>query len=163
MAPSRVSRTSLVRRVRRVVLGHRRLLAALLSAVAVLAGLQAVRPDPPPGPVPTAVARTLGERLLADHPGLTPLPVRLPDAEMAALLEPGDTVTLLATPATGESTAAQVVASGVTILQTVPESSQNRVTGAAGGRLIIVGVTRTQASSVTAAAVRSVLTYAWDR
>jgi hypothetical protein len=176
MASSRpISRAVLRRRVRRLVLGHRRLLAALLTCVAVLAALQAVQPPGRDGaatPSRPEAAQSRGDALVAAHPGLTPIPVRFPDAAMAALLEPGDRVSLLATDGTGviggeaagaAAPAARVVADDVEILQQVPDGTESSGIGGAAGRLVIVGVTAGSVASVAAAAVRSVLTYAWGR
>src|SRR5690606_31667389 len=65
------------------------------------------------------------------------LPVRLPDAGMAALLRPGDVVDLLATdPGTGQ---AQVVATDVTVLAVPVDVPAGPVTGP-DGALAVVGV-----------------------
>jgi len=140
--------------------------------VAVLAALQAVQPPGRDGAAPPSrpeAAQSRGDALVAAHPGLTPIPVRFPDAAMAALLEPGDRITLLATDGSGgqasgaPASTARVVAGDVEVLQQVPDGTESRDIGAAAGRLVIVGVTAGSVASVAAAAVRSVLTYAWGR
>lgn len=109
------------------------------------------------------------------HPGLVSLPVRLPDAEMAGLLAPGDEVTVLATDAQpgleasatqpGGATAAGArrIARGAVVLALPHEENANRVINADRGRLVIVGVSEAEAEEISAAAVRSVLTFSWDR
>src|SRR5690349_6837789 len=132
--------------VRRAVLARRRLLAALLTAVAVAAGLHAATAPPPaevavtvaardlpsgavltdadlrtvgfaPGSVPSGAVAEAGGRTLAaplragepvtdvrlvgpalteGYPGLAAVPVRLPDAGVAALLTVGDRIDLVA-------------------------------------------------------------------
>ena len=146
MASPRDRLASTARTVRRAVLRRRRLLAALLTAVAVASGLHAATAPPParvgvlvaahdlaagsviapgdvtrhdfaPGSVPDGVAahpegrtlaaplragepltdvRLVGPALAASYPGLTAVPVRLPDAGMADLLRVGDHVDLVA-------------------------------------------------------------------
>ncbi|UDY24098.1 hypothetical protein [Nocardioides sp. Kera G14] len=165
-----VSRDSLHRRLRRLVLGHRRLLAGLLAAVAVGAGLQVLRPPQPEPSVVEAPPASLGARLGAAHPGLVPIPVRLPDAGMADLLEPGDRLTVLATDTSGAGDATSAgtvaVADDVLVLD-VPRSgsstsAENGVMDSAAGRLVIIGVEASAVGPVTNAAVRSVLTFSWD-
>lgn len=199
--------------VRRSLLARRRPLAALLSAVAVLAGLQAAT-QPPPVTVPVLVAahdlpggavlapddlvtvgfspasvpddlaeaplgevlaaplargevvshaRLVGPSLSASAPaGVVALPVRLPDPEAAALLRVGDRIDLVATdPAEGGS---RVVALDVAVLALpVPgETSTSAATGL-GGRVVVLGVDAASVPSLSEAAARSFLSYAWSR
>ena len=189
---------------------RRRLIAALLAAGAVLAGLRTVAPPAPdtvevlvaardlpsgtvladddvvarafpvdlaPADAPgVAVGRMLaaavrrGEVLtdvrlvgpaLADAvPGETVLPVRLPDAGMATLLRTGDEVDLVATdPGTGETS---VVASGVTVLAT-PTGVPDGPAGGAGGALVVVSASATEAIAIAGAALGQFLTVSWNR
>ena len=63
---------------------------------------------------PITDVRLVGSGLAAAHPDLATLPVRLPDAGQAALLDPGDRIDLLATdPQAGGS---RVVAAGAVVL-----------------------------------------------
>ncbi|MFT4289513.1 SAF domain-containing protein [Nocardioides sp.] len=201
-------------RIRRRLLSHRRVLAALLTGLAVLAALRALSPGAPASVELTVAARDLpagvtlgagdlttvsvpaslvpdgataepaGETLaaplrrgepvtdarlvgaaLAAEPGQVAVPVRLPDAEMAALLDPGDRIDLLAVDpsANGPAGAAQV-ATGVLVLA-VPDSahSETAVTSGLQGRLVIIGVAEELVDDVTNAAVRSFLTFAFAR
>jgi len=203
-------------RVRRRLLAHRRLLAGLLTAVAVAVGVRAVAPagpetvaltvaahdlaagstvstadltttDVPPGAVPDGAlaeaagsvlaapvrrgepitdARLVGPALTSAHPGLTALPVRLPDGAMAALLEPGDRIDLYAVATAGDAAAASGeatrVAAGVLVLAVPPPKESASTPGAAlSGRLVVVGVPREAVARVTDASVRSFLTIAF--
>jgi Flp pilus assembly protein CpaB len=196
------------RRVRRAVLRRRRFLAALLTAVALAAGLHAVAAPPPPsvevavaardlpagtvlapgdlvrvafapGSVPADLAdrtsgrtlaaplrrgevvtsvRLVGPALTDGHPDLVATPVRLPDSGMVGLLGVGDRVDLLAAdPRSGD---AEVIARDVLVLA-LPAAD-----GAAGstglpGRLVVLGVPADGVPALSAAAVRSVVTYTW--
>ena len=207
------------------MLARRRLLAALLTTVAVAAGVRAVTPPAPervsvlvaahdlspgtvlastdlragsftPGAVPAgalpgqatgaAVGRTLAAPMAAGEPLLplrlvgpdlaaayaprVALPLRLPDAAIAALLRVGDRIDLLASdPQTGgavtaASAGAAVVASGVPVLA-LPAVESTPAVGATApsGRLVVVGVLPDQVPRVADAAVRSFLTITWSR
>ncbi|MDN4171610.1 SAF domain-containing protein [Nocardioides sp. SOB77] len=209
--PDRLTRSA--RAVRRAVLARRRLLAAVLTAVAVAAGLQATAEPPPatvavtvaardlpagavvtPGDLATAAwapgsapadlpdpvgrvlaapvrsgepvtdVRLVGPRLTEGRPDLTAVPVRLPDAGMAALLEVGDEIDLLAAdPRPGGSGGAVVVAAGVPVLA-LPVDDEPSVGGnGLTGRLVVVGAAATEVTVLADAATRSFLTYAWSR
>ncbi len=199
-----------IRAVRHQLRRRRRLIAALLAAGAVLAGLRALTPpapdtvevlvaarDLPSGTVLTdddvvaqdfpldlapsdataaAAGRVLaaavrrGEVLtdvrlvgpaLADAvPGETVLPVRLPDAGMATLLRAGDEVDLVATdPGTGDTV---VVARDVTVLAT-PAGVPDGPAGGAGGALVVVSASATEAIAIAGAALGQFLTVSWTR
>ncbi len=194
------------------MLAHRRLLAGLLTALAVTAALRALAPAGPAGvelavaahdlPAGTALRESdlitvavpreavpdgvdpdpVGEQLaaplrrgepitdarlvgpgLASEPGVIAMPVRLPDAGMAELLDSGDRIDLLAVDPSATATGgAQRVASGVLVLA-VPEvpHSENAVTSSLQGRLVVVGVPEALIEDVTNAAVRPFLTFAF--
>lgn len=198
--------------VRRSLLARRRPLAALLGAVAVLAGLQAATQPPPPGVAvqvaahdlpggavvaaddlatvdfapgsvpddlaPTPVGEVLASPLTRGEPvsrarlvgaglgehagaGVVALPVRLPDPEAAALLAVGDRIDLVATdPAEGGS---RVVALGVRVLA-LPEPSAAPGSAATGlgGRVVVLGVDPAGVPTISEAATRSFLSYAWS-
>lgn len=104
--------------------------------------------------------RLVGPALAAAGPGETVLPVRLPDAGMAALLHAGDRIDLLATdPGTGET---RIVASDVTVLAT-PAGVPDGPAGGGGGALIVIAASSGQASAVASAALAQFLTVAWNR
>lgn len=198
------------------MLAHRRLLAFLLTAAAVVIGLEAARPAPPqtvtmavaardlaagtvltsadlasvevpPGGVPDQAlehplgatlaaplrrgepvtdVRVVGPELTAGHPDLTAVPVRFPDAGMAALLHVGDTVDLYVTdPASGHTSPvtddALVLALSTTDPAPSGSTSRNGVTNALGGRLVVVGVPTASVEAVTSAGVGGFLTFAY--
>jgi Flp pilus assembly protein CpaB len=105
-------------------------------------------------------ARVVGPGLADAQPGDTVLPVRLPDAGMATLLQPGDVVDLLATdPGTGAST---LVARDVTVLAT-PRDVPDGPAGGSGGALVVVGASSQEAMEITSAALSQFLTVSWER
>jgi Flp pilus assembly protein CpaB len=197
-----------VRAVRRALLARRRLLAAVLTAVAVASGIHAAAAPPPtavdvavaardlpagtvlgpgdlrtvgfaPGSVPAgasydALGRTLaaplragepvtdvrvvGPALTEGYPGLTAVPVRLPDAAMVDLLRVGDRVDLVS--ADPQGSGASVVATDVPVLA-VPAVATD--TGATGlpGRLVVIGADPAEVSRIADASVRTFLTVAF--
>lgn len=197
----------LVRPVRRAVLARRRLLAALLTAVAVATGLHAATAAPPaevpvvvaardlpsgtvlgvgdlrtvgfaPGSAPEgAVAdpagrtlaaplragepvtdvRLVGPALTEGYPGLSAVPVRLPDAAMADLLSVGDRVDLISADPQGGG--ATVVASDVPVLALPAGDGEVGATGLSG-RLVVVGAAPDEVPRIADASVRTFLTVA---
>lgn len=102
-------------------------------------------------------ARLVGRALLRGLPtGLVAAPVRVADAEAAALVQPGDTVDVLASPATPGAeavTQARVVAAAVQVLS-VPRSESSRLgAGLGDGSLLLVATTGPTAARLAAAAV----------
>lgn len=113
---------------------------------------------------PITDARLVGPDLTAGHPGLVAVPVRLPDAAMAALLRVGDRVELLATDPQGGSTTVAAPDALVLALPATGATSSNSggsVTTGSGGRLVVVGVSEDLLTRVAGAAVRGFLTYAY--
>lgn len=199
-----------LRAVRHQLRRRRRLLAAALTAVAVLGVLRALAPPEPdtvevlvaardlpsgtrldegdvvahdypqdlapPDATATALgrvlaaplgrgevltdARVVGPGLALAEPGRTILPVRLPDAGMATLLQPGDEVDLVATdPGTGASS---IVAREVTVLAT-PRGVPDGPTGGASGALVVIGTSATEAIDISSAALSQFVTVSWTR
>jgi Flp pilus assembly protein CpaB len=104
--------------------------------------------------------RVVGPGLALGQPGDTVLPVRLPDAGMATLLQPGDVVDLMATdPGTG---AATLVARDVTVLAAPGEVPEGPA-GGSGGALVVVAASPTEAVDITGAALGQFLTVSWER
>ncbi len=201
--------TSAARRVRLAVLRRRRLLAAMLTAVAVASGLHAVAaPAPatisvpvaardlpagvvlsaadvrtasfapgsaPDGVAPDAVGRTLaaplrrgepltdvrlvGASLTEGLPGLVAVPVRLPDAGMAGLLEVGDVIDLMAADPQGSEPF--VVAASVPVLA-LPRTVEETAAAALPGRLVVIGARPSDVPELADAALRFFLTYAYS-
>lgn len=119
---------------------------------------------------PLTDLRLVGPALTQGHPDLVAVPIRLPDAGMAALLRVGDRIRLLATDPQGSDApvAVTTVAEDALVLAlpaaddgTAAKTSSTGVTSALGGRLVVVGVIESEVDRVTSAAVRDFLTYAY--
>lgn len=211
MASPRDRVTRLARTVRRAVLRRRRLLAALLTAIAVATGIHAAAAPPParvgvlvashdlapgevigtndltearfaPGTVPTGLddapegrilaaplragepvtdVRLVGRALAASYPGLTAVPVRLPDAGMAGLLRVGDRVDLVA--ADPQGSGASIVAAGVPVLALPAAAPDDAAAGGLPGRLVVVGAEPADVPRIADASVRYFLTFVYAR
>lgn len=117
---------------------------------------------------PVTDVRLVGPALTSGHPGMTALPIRLPDAGMAALLRVGDHLRLLATdPQAGTASTvaddALVLALPATddVSVDTGRSGTNGVTSALGGRLVVIGIPDRLVTTLTTAAVRDFLSYAY--
>src|SRR6478672_6492612 len=153
-----------------------------LAAGSVIAPGDVTRHDFAPGSVPEGVAphpegrtlaaplragepltdvRLVGPALAASYPGLTAVPVRLPDAGMADLLRVGDHVDLVA--ADPQGSGASVVAADVPVLALPAPSPEEAASGALPGRLVVVGADPAEVSVIAGAAVRDFLTFAYSR
>ena len=87
---------------------------------------------------PVTDVRLVGRALAASYPGLTAVPVRLPDAGMAGLLQVGDRIDLVA--ADPQGSGASVVAAAVPVLALPAGRLRRRGRGGAlPGRLVVVG------------------------
>ncbi|MBM9460865.1 pilus assembly protein CpaB [Nocardioides sp. zg-536] len=91
--------------------------------------------------------------------GTRAVPVRLSDAAQAALLQVGDRIDLLGTDPTSGST--QVLARASTVLAVPPRETSGD--GGLAGRLVVLALRAVDVAAVTAASVRSYVTYAWAR
>ncbi len=110
---------------------------------------------------PITDVRLVGSGLAAAHPDLATLPVRLPDAGQAALLDPGDRIDLLATdPQAGGS---RVVAAGALVLAVPRADPDDAAAGSPTGALVVLGVAPTEVPAVSEAAVRWFLSWSWSR
>lgn len=116
------------------------------------------------GPVrdgePITDVRLVGPDLTEGVPGRTAVPVRLPDAAMAALLEPGDRIDLVAADPRGGS--ADLVAEDAVVLA-LPSAEHDPQVAAAElpGRLVVLGVSPAEVDAVWSAAAGSFLGYTW--
>jgi Flp pilus assembly protein CpaB len=111
---------------------------------------------------PVTDVRLVGETLADAHPELAALPVRLPDADAAGLLEPGDRIDLVATDPQGGG--ARVVAGDVLVLATPPSDPAGVTTaGSTPGVVVVVGVSPVTVTAVSDASVRWFLGYSWSR
>jgi Flp pilus assembly protein CpaB len=207
---SRARLTALFRPVRRAVLARRRLLAAVLTAVAVATGIHAASATPPaevavtvaardlpagtvltsddlrtvgfaprsvPGDLAQAPAgrtlaaplrageavtdvRLVGPALTEGYPGLSAVPVRLPDAGMVDLLRVGDRIDLVSADPQGGG--ASVVASDVPVLA-VPDGSAAAGATGLSGSLVVVGAEPADVPQIADASVRTFVTIAFSR
>lgn len=102
--------------------------------------------------------RFVGSDLARSHPDLTVLPLRLPDAAVVELLEPGDRVDLGAVdPESGES---RELATDVLVLAIPPAGTADSTLT---GRLIVAGISPVRAPVVSSATLREFLTVAYSR
>lgn len=108
---------------------------------------------------PVTDARLVGSSLLSGYPGLTALPVRLPDPDVLALVSVGDRIDLLATDPEGGGT--RVVAHDVVVIA-IPGSNVEVTASGLPGALVVIGTTFAQAGQVADAAVRSYLSIQFD-
>jgi Flp pilus assembly protein CpaB len=109
---------------------------------------------------PITDVRLVGPGLADGHPGLTALPVRLPDAGAAGLLRAGDEIDLVAADPQGGPP--RTVADGVTVLA-VPDDVAESAGGGLAGRLVVLGVPPADVPEVADAAVRYFISYAFGR
>lgn len=110
---------------------------------------------------PVTDVRLVGPALTDGHPDLVAVPVRLPDAGMAALLEVGDEIDLLA--ADPQAGGAQVVARDVPVLALPGDPGPALGGNGLTGRLVVVGASAVEVPVVADAATRAFLSYAWSR
>ena len=110
---------------------------------------------------PVTDVRLVGPGLADGHPGLTAVPVRLPDAGMVGLLATGDRIDLVA--ADPEGSGARVVATGVPVLA-VPGAPTDAASDGVTGRLVVVGAAdQSEVTRIADAAVRDFLTFTFAR
>lgn len=109
---------------------------------------------------PVTDVRLVGPALTQGYPGLTALPIRLPDAAMVELLGVGDRIDLIA--ADPQGTEPRVVAAGVSVLAIGAASADPGAT-ALSGRLVVVGASSTDVPRIADATVRYFVTFAFSR
>lgn len=110
---------------------------------------------------PVTDVRLVGPALAAAYPDRDAVPVRLPDAGMAALLRAGDRIDLVA--ADPQGSGARVVAADVPVLAVPRPTSEPSATGDLGGRLVVLAAEPGDVPAIADAAVRSFLSYAYSR
>lgn len=108
---------------------------------------------------PVTDVRLVGPALTDGYPGLTAVPVRLPDTGMAALLHVGDRIDLVA--ADPQDAAAAVVATDVPVLALPSGSAEATATGLAGS-LVVVGAPAAEVTHIADASARTYLSYAFS-
>lgn len=105
---------------------------------------------------PVTDAGLVNAGMVAGYPGMVALPVRVPDADVVSLLQPGDTIDVVATdPSNGET---HQVATGVRVV-TVPASRSDSPGGAQTlpGRLVVLAAPSTTAKNIAGAATTGYL------
>ncbi len=105
---------------------------------------------------PLSDRSVLGEGLLAGHPGLAAVPVRISDPEVVGLLRVGDRVDLFATAADAPGEA-RAIASDVLVLA-LPRGRSDRISADLSGRIVVLGTTPEVVGKVVAAQVTSFVT-----
>ena len=105
---------------------------------------------------PLTDVRLVGPPLAAAYPGDVTMPVRLPDAGMAALLRVGDTIDLVAADPQGEAAA---LAAGDVRVVALPDAVEEDTTGSLPGRLVVVAVPHADVARLAQAAVTGFLTF----
>lgn len=110
---------------------------------------------------PVTDVRLVGRALAASYPGLTAVPVRLPDAGMAGLLRTGDRIDLVA--ADPQGSGASVLAAGVPVLALPAPAPDEASTGGLPGRLVVVGAEPADVPRIADASVRYFLSFVYAR
>lgn len=108
---------------------------------------------------PITGVRLVGAGLATAHPELTTLPVRMPDAGLAGLLEAGDRIDLIATDP--QASGSRVVAADALVLATPPNADPADATSPPGA-LVVLGVAPASVPGVTEASVRWFLSYSFS-
>lgn len=108
---------------------------------------------------PVTDVRLVGPALTEGTPGVTAVPVRLPDAGMVALLDVGDRIDLVA--ADPQAGGAEVVAYDVPVLAIPGAAADSPGDSSLPGRLVVVGAEPTEVGAIADAAVRAFVTYTW--
>lgn len=104
---------------------------------------------------PVTDVRLVGPALTRGYPGLSAVPVRLPDAGMADLLRVGDVVDLVS--ADPQGGAATIVATHVPVLAVPATTPEVRASGLPG-RLVVVGAAPADVPRIADASARTFLT-----
>jgi Flp pilus assembly protein CpaB len=112
---------------------------------------------------PVTVAHLVGADRLAGYPGRSAVAVRIPDADVAALLTPGQLVDLVATDPQGGRPPERVV-EGAAVLA-VPHSGGgvSSADGLLTGRLVVFAVPAYLADTLASAGTSRYLTVVWSR
>lgn len=112
---------------------------------------------------PLTDARLTGPSLAAAYPGRVMVPVRLPDAGVAAMLAVGDELEVLAVGADDGDARTVAVARVAGLPRDPPDGPVAGAAGLPDGRLVLLAVPEHEAPALAAAAVRHYLTVVWAR
>ena len=107
---------------------------------------------------PITDARLLGATLAAGHPGVVAMPVRLPDGAMAELLRVGDSIDLLAADPQGGS---PLPLTDAALVLALPARSPDTAADGLPGRLVVLGVPRSDVPDVAQASVTRFLAFSY--
>jgi Flp pilus assembly protein CpaB len=110
---------------------------------------------------PITPAHLAGAEALAGYPGRAAVAVRVPDADVVALLTPGQRVALVATDPQGGAPPARLVDDAAVIA--VPRARGGVGGGALTGRLVVFAVPAERADEIAAAATSRYLAVVWSR
>jgi Flp pilus assembly protein CpaB len=110
---------------------------------------------------PVTAAHVVGADRLAGYPGSSAVAVRIPDADVVALLTPGQRVALVATDPQGGSAAERIVDDAAVLA--VPKASREMSSGALTGGLVVFAVPAHQADELAAAGTSRYLSVVWSR
>jgi hypothetical protein len=108
---------------------------------------------------PVTDTALLGPALVADRPDLVALPVRLPDTAVAALLQTGEEVDVVAADPNGGP--ATTVAREAVVLALPPPPADAAADGLPG-RVVVLGVRPGEVAAVSAAGVTRFLGIVWS-
>lgn len=109
---------------------------------------------------PVTDVRLVGPGLAEGHPGLTAVPVRLPDAGMVGLLAAGDRIDLVAADPQGST--ARLVATDLSVVA-LPAVDEEAMGSALPGRLVVLAAPEVAREELAQAAVTGFLTFAYSR
>ncbi len=109
---------------------------------------------------PLTDVRLVGAPLAAAYPGSVTVPVRLPDAGMAALLRVGDRIDLVA--ADPQGSVARVVATDLAVVA-LPEPDDEATSSGLPGRLVLLAAPEAVREELAQAAVTGFLTFTYSR
>lgn len=104
---------------------------------------------------PVTDTRLSGAALAKSYPLLSAVPLRIPDADAAALLAPGDLVDVLATDPQGGGS--RLLLEKAPVLAMPDNNADGQSSGPLGGRLIVLGVPPGLRAGVADATVREFL------
>jgi pilus assembly protein CpaB len=112
---------------------------------------------------PVTSRQLLGHDALAGYPGLSAIGLRIPDEDVAALLDPGDRVDLVASDPQGDHPPEALVRDAVVLALPRPDPEAARAGAQSGGRLVLFAVPREDVEHVAATASSHFLTVIWNR
>jgi Flp pilus assembly protein CpaB len=110
---------------------------------------------------PITASHLTGTERLSGYPGRSAVAVRIPDADVVALLTPGQRVALVATDPQGGQQA-ETVADDAAVLA-VPRAGGESGATALGGRLVVFAVPTDEAGAVLSAGTSRYLGVVWNR